>query len=159
MANIRVQLVGDEKLARVLEQIDPGQSPGWVRRGLVRAGLRVQRNAATKQIKRGGKGAPLPDKLTSRTGTGRRSIRVDRGGLPRLFVDVGSDLGYMAVHETGGTVRRRAHSRRTQSGGLARVSAHTATFPARPWLQPALEDEAGGMEDDLAAEWERELQR
>ena len=159
MVQLRLELRNDEALRRLLENIDPGESPAWVMRALVAAGLRVQRNAATKQIRRGGKGKPLPRKITSRTGTGRRSIRVDRGGLNRLFVDVGSDLAYMAVHETGGTFLRRAHTRLTPSGGLARVRAHSATFPQRPWLAPALDEENAEMGNIFVREWEREANR
>ena len=156
-ANIRVVVSGEERVARVLRGINPGENPAFVRRALTKGGFLIQREAATKQIKRGGKGRPLPHKLTSRTGTGRRSIRVDRGGLPRLFVDIGSDLKYMQLHETGGTVNIRAHSRRGRKGGTHKVRAHSATFPARPYLKPGLEAVDTDLEGLFFREWNQEL--
>ncbi len=158
-SNIRATVTGERRLLAVLNGINPKQNPEFVRRALTKGGLLVQREAALKHIKRGGKGAPLRDRLTSRTGTGRRSIRVDRGGLPRLFVDIGSDLKYMQLHETGGTVTRRSHSRRSRKGKIHTVKAHSATFPARPYLKPALEAVDDKLEGLFFREWDRELKK
>lgn len=159
MASIRVEVDGLQKVRTVLLGINPERQPAWVRRALTKGGLLVQREAAQNQIRRGGSGPPLAHRLTSRTGTGRRSIRVDRGGLPRFFVDIGSDLAYMRVHEGGGTVQRKAHTRRSRLGNLHSVRAHQATYPARPYLQPALEVVDAQLEGVFSDEWGREIDR
>lgn len=158
-AGVRVVVTGEKTLNRVLRNINPRENPEFVRRALTKGGLFIQRNAAEKQIKRGGRGRPLPDRLTSRTGTGRRSIRTDRGGLPRFFIDIGSDLKYMQLHETGGTVSVRAHSRRGRKGGTHRVRAHSATFPARPYLAPAIAAVDSDLEGLFLRGWNRELNK
>ena len=159
MANVKITTEGLDDVRRVFVSLNPGESPEWVRRALVKGGLRIQANAAGQQIIRGGKGPPHPHRLTSRSGTGRRSIRVDRGGLPRFFVDVGTDLRYMAAHETGGTFTRRAHSRRSKLGNLHQVRAHSMTYPPRPFLRPALEEVDSQLEGIFIDEWGRGLSR
>lgn len=158
-STIKITVEGEARVRRVLRGIDPEENSGFVRRALVKGGLLIQRDAAKNQIKRGGSGPPLRNRLTSRSGTGRRSIRTDRGGLPRFFVDIGSDLKYMQLHETGGTVQRRAHSRRSRSGGTHNVRAHAANFPARPYMAPALEAVDDQLEGVFFREWQTELNR
>ena len=155
MASIRIVNGGDRELRRVIRGIDPETNPRYIRQALRKGGLLIQRNAARKQIKPGGKGPPERTRLTSRTGTGRRSIRVDRGGLTNFFVDIGSDLKYMQLHEVGGTVQRRQHTRQLAGGTLVTVRAHSATFGARPYLAPALD----AVERDLEALFVTAMQR
>ena len=158
-SNIRIKVEGVERVKSVLRGIDPSKNSAFVRRALVKGGLLVQREAALNQIKRGGKGPSLRDRLTSRTGTGRRSIRVDRGGLSKFFVEIGSDLEYMKVHETGGTFQRRAHTRTSRLGNSFQVRAHQATYPARPFLKPALDAVDDELEGVFFREWQTELNR
>ena len=158
-SKIRISIEGDDLARAVIRGMNPAENPAFVRRSLVKGGLMIQRNAAKIQIKRGGKGPALANKLTSRTGTGRRSIRVDRGGLSRFFVEIGSDLKYMQLHESGGTVFRRSHFRRTPTGGTAFVSGHLATYPSRPFLAPAMKEVSRKLELVFAEDWEREINR
>lgn len=136
MPGIRVVVSGDKALQRKLKKLDPKTNPEFVRRALVKGGFLIQSDAQMNQIERGGKGPPLPHRLTSRTGTGRRSIRVDRGGLPNFFVDIGSDLRYMQLHETGGK-----------------------TMPARPYLAPALDAVDEKLEGLFLREWDKEVRK
>lgn len=138
------QLVGGEKLRRDILAMDPSDRRKVLDPALIESALLVARNAATQQIKRGGKGAPIKGKLTSRTGTLRRSLgpnfAVDRSGLSRAFIEVGTNLKYGAVHETGGTFSVGGHVRTSKKGQRFGVRPHTVTFPPRPFLEPALDD-------------------
>ena len=159
MASITLTVTGDDDLRRTVRNMNPETNPKFVRSALTKGGLLIQRNAARKQIIPGGKAPPAKKRLTSRTGTGRRSIRVDRSGLSRFYVDIGSDLEYMKLHEIGGTVQRRQHARRTKSGNLAAVTAHSATFPARPYLAPALDAVNDELEQLFFEAWDREARK
>lgn len=124
--------VDADSTIRTLRALDFTQRQGrrTVGRGLDRMAFRVLDNATRVQIIRGGKGPPHPTRLTSRTGTGRRSIRVNRSGA--FERSVGTDLVYMGVHELGG----RFH-------------------PPRPYLAPALAAVSGRFDDDMALEIQR----
>lgn len=123
------------RLQRKLDAMSPRQNKRWVSRALLRGALLVQKVAAEEKILRGGSGPPVPHILTSRTGTLRRSIRVDRGGLPEA-ISIGTDLIYGLVHELGG----RFH-------------------PPRPFLSPAADDVAPQLPDILLEEWAKEYDR
>ncbi len=122
---------------RVLENATPNEQTRIVHRALRRAAFLIQTDAARNQIQRGGSGPPNPPPgpLISRTGTLRRSIRVDDSGLP-AFVDVGTDLDYGAAHELG-----------------------IAPMPARPFLQPALEVVEPRIQGIVEAEWNKSVER
>ncbi len=140
----RLRVEGLEQTERYFRSIGRTIPRRAIPDALVEIGLRVQREAAQNQIIRGGpRGAPPdPYKLTSRTGTLRRSIRVNRGPLPTA-VDVGSDLQYARIHELGG---------RTGRGGL---------MPARPYLTPALEEinRSGVVRSVMNKHLRREIER
>lgn len=165
---LQVSLEGQRELQRLMARLDPKrQGVRWQRAALLRAGLLVQKIATQKKIRRGGatrKGtsAPILGVLTSRTGTLRRSIAVDRGPLPGA-VEVGSALKYAGVHETGGVFQIPRHTRALgeagRSGGVAVavVKAHKAKFPKRPFLAPALEDVTPKLPSIFTKEIEKEL--
>jgi len=116
---------------RALKMSSPRKSPEIVRELLTQLALRNAAISASKHMKRGGKQPPVPGILTSRTGTGRRSIRVNLSGLPRV-AETGSDLIYMAFHELN------------------------AKRP-RPWLKPG-QDEVLRIAPQLALSiWERHV--
>ena len=131
----KVSVVGSKQLRRKLERMDPGRNKAILRNSLIESALLVQRDAAKNQILTGGGGKrsgmtrPHPRHLTSRTGTLRRSIKVDRGPLP-FAIDVGTDLVYGAYHEL------RAKRR-------------------RPFLQPALDRVAPKFGDIFIKNWKR----
>lgn len=104
-----------------------GEGRRAVGRALDRMAFRVQQDAALNQIIRGGSGPPHPTRLTSRTGTLRRSIRVNRRGPYER--SVGTDLLYGLVHELGGRIH-----------------------PPRPYLAPALQKVFPRFADDLRRE-------
>ncbi len=130
---LSIEVKGFAELQRLFHRIRPDTNPSWVSRALVNGALLVQKVAAEEKIRRGGSGPPVPDVLTSRTGTLRRSIAVNRTQLP-FSVSVGTDLIYGLVHELGG----RFH-------------------PKRPFLTPALEDSADRISRLFEIELEREL--
>ena len=127
---VSLSLWGERELVRSLRRIDPTKRAGLMRGWLLESGFSVQRSAQREQMISGGSALPHPKRLTSRTGTGRRSITLDRSELPRA-VNVGTGLGYMALHEEGGVARKVS----------SRGTAFTARYPARPYLKPALEGE------------------
>lgn len=124
---VRVRVV-EETATDTLRRLAGRPGERAVERALDEVAARIQRNAQTKQILRGGKGPPHPRQLTSRTGTLRRSIRVNR--IKPLERSIGSDLVY-AVHEFG--IPRQ-------------------TIRARPYLQPALNEEGPALADEMRRE-------
>jgi hypothetical protein len=170
-ANIGLKVEGLEVARRVIRNISPKNNSDFVQAALVTSALLVQDNAAFHQIIRGGKDAPVKKRLTSRSGTGRRSIRVDR--KKELFIEIGSDLIYMKNHETGGTFLVPAHNVRShkRKNSLARRGkrivtvkahrrkSHNIKFPARPFLLPALDAVEGQFEGIFAAEWQKQIDK
>lgn len=137
MATLTLSLSGDKRLTRQLRNIDPSRKTKILRDWLLESAFVVQEKAQNEMI-RGGKNPPVAGKLTSRTGTGRRSISVFRSGLPK-FIEIGTDLRYMNLHETGGEIQRGPYQRRSSSGTTHRVKRHSATYPKRPFLVPGYE--------------------
>jgi phage gpG-like protein len=158
--SLRVQ--GLDELQERLNRLSPKKNSAWVARALKKAAFLTQKIAAKEKIKRGGKGAPVARMLTSRTGTLRRSIRVNRSPLP-WAIEVGTDLTYGAVHETGGTfsvpsyMRTLAMSTRSGGSSVARVKAHTRKYPPRPFLGPGLEKAAKDFDRIFSSEWAKEM--
>jgi phage gpG-like protein len=151
---MRVNILGADELSKRLAQMDPKTNQAIMTDSLRTIAGLILRNAKDIQITGGGRGKskalkPLPNRLTSRTGTLRRSIGINLAPLPRA-VEVGTDLTYGAVHEKGGrisvpTSTVSAHTRRVVFG--RRVApfkvpshtrrAHSAKYPPRPFLKPA----------------------
>lgn len=149
MARLRATLDPREvrKLELALEGIDPSRNPRAFNRGMTKAGLRIARNAARKQIIRGGRfggtdAPPHPTRLTSRSGRLRASLEgfgaIDDSGLPK-FLDVGTTVEYGPVHELGLQVA-------TRSGSSFRM-------PRRAFLEPAVDAEFEAVQTDILAEW------
>ena len=166
MTTLTVTVKGTEAVQRVLDRVTPSKRPQIWRSLLTETGAEIVRSARSESIigggrirvagPRGGKGKltdakPHPTRLTSRSGIGRGSIRLDSNGLPR-FVEVGSDRKYMAVHETGGSFDVpskiiRKHKRTVAFGkkfpefdvGPYLRLGYVANFPKRAWLQPAID--------------------
>lgn len=169
MTAIRTTVIGADAFVGAMKRGDPERNPEIFSRSLRRITLLTQKIAAQEKMKRGGQGAPLPNKLTSRTGTGRRSISTDFGALPRA-ASVGSSLNYMRVHEEGGTfvaslARVGAHTRTVVFGRTVSpftVPAYTRSgysfkMPRRAWLEPAVDDVLPRAPDIAAEEWERAI--
>jgi len=136
---LRVSLVGTKELQRRLKQMNPAINKRIIKESLLEGALKVQTNAASIQITGGGRGkgkglAPLRNKLTSRTGTLRRSIAVDRKPLP-FAIEVGSDLAYAAPHEFGFPKRN---------------------LPPRPFMGPALDAVSPQFGAIVIKRWKRE---
>jgi phage gpG-like protein len=70
----------------------------------------------------------------SKTGRLRGSILAARV-RPAVWV-VGTNVKYARIHELGGRVQRRGHTRRGK-GKPVKVRAHSARYPKRPYLLPA----------------------
>lgn len=99
---IKAELVGTPELRRRLEKMNPAQNRRITTPALIESMQTTLRDAALNQIIRGGDEPPRADKLTSRTGTLRRSLVADFAidVNERLrFVDGGTHLRYGAVHE------------------------------------------------------------
>ena len=135
---LRVSVVGMPALRRALDKMNPGVNRKIVRNSLIESALTIQRDAVKNQILSGGGGKrsgmtkPHSTFLTSRTGTLRRSIKVDRGPLP-FAIEVGTDLVYGAAHEFG-------------LGGMKK----------RAFMQPALDRAAPKFGDIVVKHWKRE---
>lgn len=163
---IRATVAGGERFQQALRNASPKTNPRFISQLLRAVALRTQAVAAGDKIRRGGSGPALPDRLTSRTGTGRRSISTNLSPLPRA-AEVGSDLSYMAVHEIGGRINVpgttvQSHTRTVAFGRKVapftvpshRRRAHSARYPARPWLQPAVDDVVAEAPEIGARIWE-----
>jgi phage gpG-like protein len=167
--SLSIRVEGIPELKAQLDRVNPKKNTAWMRDSLGDCGLLTQKIAAEEKIIRGGsfrgKSGPRggkgklqnagvhPKKLTSRTGTLRRSIRVNRSPLP-WAVEVGTDLTYGAVHEEGwsGTQRIPSHTRTVVFGRKVapfRVNAFSRNvrYPARPYLGPGLEKAAKSFSD------------
>jgi phage gpG-like protein len=130
-ATVKVTIIGMPQVRAMLKRLTPAESRKVVVDSLLECAHTIQRNAAEKQILPGGKGPPDPKQLTSRTGTLRGSIAVNRSPLPAA-VEIGTHLVYGPVHELGG----RHH-------------------PRRPFLAPAVEETEEGFPDVFLANWRR----
>ncbi len=142
----------------LVEAISPGKNPQIWNKALLRLGLAIQEDARLNQIKRGPsiKAAPLKSQLTRRTGQLAGTIRPDVSKIPREL-DVFTDSPYGGVHEFGGLIAIPAHSRTSKKGNTHKVKSHTARFPKRPFLEPALEAVVPRFPDIMAAVIEEEL--
>lgn len=125
---LRVRERGAKAFQARMRQIQAPAVGDVHKRALGRGGERVRSTAKTVYLS--GKA------LQSRTGRLMRSIRIDRGGLPR-YVEVGSNLIYAAPHEFG-------------------WPGHN--LPARPFMRPAGERELKGIADIYAEEVDRALE-
>ena len=112
------------------------------------------------RIIRGGSGAPRAHKLTSRKGRLRGTLAGNQAinqNKQLRWIEGGTDLVYGAVHETGGTFSIPGHIRTHKKTGFRiGVRPHTATYPARPFLAPALAHTRGQYDDIFRKFWARE---
>lgn len=143
---IRGYVFGDEEIAARFDRFPATLQRGLVR-GITRAALRVQ--SRTKAQKLSGQ------VLNVRTGRLRRSINYRVEQQPQQVTGiVGTNVEYAGVHEFGfsGTVTIREHLRRTKSGRMATVRAHSAVrnLPARSFLRSSLRD----LQPEIRAEIE-----
>ena len=98
---------------------------------LDRVAERIQSNATTKQLLRGG-GPVHPTRLTHRKGTLARSVSINR---PSIFArNIGTNLNYAEWHEKG-----------------------LRGFPVRKFLQPAFDEEAPVLRSEIFKELERSI--
>ena len=133
--SVAIQLKVPKQLERTIGAIGKPRIDTIFDRGLNRMALDIQSIATRKYLS-----GPRPVKVDVVTGALRRSVRVDRGKLPR-FIEIGSDLVYAPVHEFGAKINARGGGFLTfklRDGSFRRV--RSVTIPARPWLQPALDD-------------------
>jgi len=127
---LRVIVKPAPRLARALRNLKEPRIRRVFTRALIRSALDVQTEAASNQIIRSSKGPVDAVRVTSRTGTLRRSIAVNRQDLP-FAITIGSDLIYAPVHEFGSRKRN---------------------IPARPFLGPALDAVAPRFERHFLTE-------
>lgn len=138
MANppfISMEIVNLQQLQRDIRNLSLGKRRTAMNKALRKSGLIVARNAQKQMLPNHG-GPAHPTRLTSRTGTGRRSIRADKPVArdPIFFVDIGPNVGYMSVHELG------------QMG-----------FPERRYLRPGLDNSRLAIQNTFVNEWRRSL--
>ena len=167
-----VHITGSEEVKALLDRVDPSTNTEILRSGLRAAAYDIQKNAADIQIAGGGGGKnaaapPLGNRLTSRTGHLRSHIKVDERHLP-YAIEVGTDVKYGAVHEFGGVVDKpsrviKEHKRRVVFG--RRVApftvpshfrmGHTARYPKRPFMKPALDAVFPRFGEIFTMAWEK----
>jgi phage gpG-like protein len=140
--------------------MNPAQNARITTPALLESMQLTLRDARLNRIIRGGSGAPKPTKLTSRKGglrgslTGNFAIDLNR---QLRWVEGGTHLIYGKVHETGGTFSIPGHIRtHKKTGNRIGVSPHTAKYPARPFLAPALRATQGKFDDIFRKFWARE---
>jgi phage gpG-like protein len=174
--NLTVSIEGEAAIRSWLDRLDPVSNSRIMRNGLIVAANLISTDAKTRQFVAGGRGKSkalkaLSNRLTSRTGTLRRSIRVNRSGVP-AYIDIGTDLKYGAVHEFGGEIDKpsrviRSHTRRVAFGKKRKPftvpahfrMGHSANYPKRPFMKPALDAIAPSLPTIFLAEWAKEAAR
>lgn len=149
---IRVTIVGAEGIIKHLGEVPP-RVLGLVRQAVEREAIRLTRyvkeQKLTGQVLKQGK-----------TGHLRQSINYaltiqDQG----LTAQVGTNLVYARIHEYGGTVTVREHTRRmTMAWGRkmtnpiqVSVRAHTAKYPERSYLRSSLRENEARIKAAIAA--------
>lgn len=114
-------LRGQERFERALRNARPPGSGPALARGLRRGALVIE--AKAKELVSG-------DVLEVRSGRGRSSITIDASRLPDSIA-VGSPLGYMALQETGGTIRPKQAQLLTVPLEAAKTPRGVPRFTAR----------------------------
>lgn len=148
---IRVTIIGDEAVIQHLNEV-PARVLGLVRQAVESEAINLVRHVKEKKL--------TGQILKNRTGTLRRRVNyaltiADKG----LTATVGTNLVYAGIHEYGGTVTVRAHTRRmTKAWGRAlkhprqvSVRAHTATYPERSYLRSSLRENEARIKANIAA--------
>ena len=134
---IRVRLIGDEAYLSALSKLTPAQNRRIFSESLEKSVNAVWKDATENQIRRGRRSQPPADGfLTERSGAEGiiGSIGVDLSELPRA-ASVGSWKIYPRLHEVG-----------------------EGRFPARPWLQPAVDVVVPEKSERWAVQaWERQV--
>lgn len=175
-----VNTTGGPEYTRMLRSAGPRDNPRIMSLALRQIALLTQSISTREKIHAGGRSVPLPRALTSRTGTGRRSIRTDFSKLPGEAA-VGSDLKYMSAHEEGGSFSVKASKvgpskvkshKRTKAFGKTfspfkvpahtrkahSRKAHTLKLPRRAWLEPAVDDVVPRRAEEIVAKnWQERL--
>lgn len=128
-------------ISKMIDRLSPGANPRIWKTALTRMAGQVANTAKTKTIVsgRGLKSKPLPRKLSFRLGQLAGSIIPDFAQIPKRVLVV-THAPYGGVHEGGLTVTVPAHSASNDRGTSWIVRQHTARFPRRPFLAPALVD-------------------
>lgn len=118
---------GERELERALQALQDVVRSDVLERSLTAAAQPIQ--SAARQ------NAPVL------TGTLRRSIHTEttEKSAQRVWVQVGTDLEYAAIHEFGGEIRpRRARALVFEINGEV-VVTQLVRIPARPYLRPAFD--------------------
>jgi phage gpG-like protein len=172
---VKVTVLGGEQFVRRMNGMASGLER--VRSDAARVGAQMVQGFAMREgfyIGSVGvdQGPPKPDKLTSRTGNLRGSIRTENG--PPGVAYVGPTAVYGAIHEFGGTIQQRAMTRLAGGRRIAvakllksgkystkqtvratqRVRAHergayAIHMPARPYLRPAFQKHEREIQDAM----------
>lgn len=136
MARINTEVLGADEADKALTELAK-QFPAAAYRGVMKGAIVVQGSAKSEFIRTQGEsyvtrtgktryralGAPVADKLTSRTGALRASIRVV-GDEASASAYVGPAVVYGRIHEFGGDISIAAHSRlATLAGRRQKVKA------------------------------------
>ena len=147
---IRAIVVGQEEVMAHLQEVEPRVY------GLVRQAVRAE----TLNVLRAAKLKVSGLVLKTRTGTLRRKINAqfEESGAS-ITGSVGLALAYGAIHEYGGTVTVREHTRRmTKAWGRAvkkprqiTVRSHKATYPERSYLRSSLKENETRIKYAIAA--------
>ncbi len=170
MAKLRIEVWGGRDLAQEFARM-AHELPRAIGRGLAKAAGRVLKRAQTT-VYAGHAAGHL------NIGTGylwqHLGMEVDEQGLVG-YVGVRGNVPYAAIHEFGGKTRahvirpRRAKalrwydsamSARDDNAVFARYVNHPGSvIPARPYLQPARDDEQEGIREDITGAIEKVLRK
>lgn len=170
---IDVQLTGEDEVEKRLTEMARDFPVAATK--AAKAGAEIVRAGAVKSIRSRGEetgtkttksgrevktyaalGAPIADKLTSRTGALRASIRSEQSGTGEY--SVGPTVKYGRIHEFGGEIQVSAHTVLSHWRHLAdrstKVKAYTrggwvTKMPARPYLTPGYEDNADRVKREM----------
>lgn len=132
-SNLKVRVEGRDRIEKLLDAMDPEKRSAVVSASLRQLGDRLVTIMRERHLS-----GPAPHKLERRTGETYRSVDVDRGGLSRGFIRVGTpgEKWWLENYETGSGVRGN-----------------------RPFAAPAISDLSPEIEEVFFRNWEREIAR
>ena len=152
MLNLATTIKGDKKLAQKFDKASKTM-PKALERGMWKCVYMVQRTAKRKLTG----GSPL----NVRSGTLRSSLAAEVKKVHGNAYEgkVGTNIIYAKIHEYGATIRAKTGEYMRFPGAGGWVTTSEVKIPARPWLNPSLEENRKKINKTLGMEVKDHLKK